>query len=291
MAGDPGPVPGSDNSDNSLANNLCRFVGMSMQGDGSRCIAGGAEIDPRGCPPFVVGKPILCLALCLTLCLLAAGCGSIGQTLGRSAQARDVSIAFESIDGLPRDISQRLVRDLNEEAAALRIAVVPAGGEASYRMRGYLAAHAEGSTTSITWAWDIYDPELHRAFRLSGEERAGSTAGRGPAGKNPAGRDPEGRNWATADEALLRRIARAGMEQLADFMASAPSPAAPAPPAPERSGSVVASRDDFRSEATGSFRSKPAAALDPVAVPLPHLRPAVASSTSTARLADAASGR
>jgi hypothetical protein len=236
-----------------------------MQEAASRHIAGRAALDPHGCTPAAIGKRILCLALCLG----AAGCASIGQALGPSAPARDVSIAFESIEGLPREISQRLVRDLDEEASALRIAVVPAGGKAAYRMRGYLAKHAEGPTTTIAWAWDVYDAELHRAFRLSGEERAGATAGR----------TPDGRSWAAADDALLRRIARAGMEQLAGFLASAPVPAAPAPPAPEGSGSVVASRDG------------PAAAPEPVALPLPHRRPALAGLTRTARLADAAFGR
>ena len=253
-----------------------------MQGDGSRRIAGGAEIVPRGRLPSGEDEPILRLALSLTLCLLAAGCGSIGQTLGPSAQARNVNIAFETIDGVPRDTSQRLVGDLNEEAAALRIGVVPAGGEAAYRMRGYLAAHPEGSTTSIAWAWDVYDAELQRAFRLSGEERAGKT---------PAGRDAEVRNWATADEALLRRIARTGMEQLAGFMASAPAPAAPSPPAPGRNGSVVAGRDGFRSATIGALRSETADAIEPAAAPPPRRRPALAGLTSTTRVADAASGR
>jgi hypothetical protein len=262
---------------------------MSMQGDGSRRIAGGAEIVRRGRLPSGAGKPMR-RALSLTLGLLVAGCGSIGQTLGPSAQARS-NIAFESIDGVPRDISQRLVGDLNEAAATLRIAVVPAGGEAAYRMRGYLAAHSEGSTTSIAWAWDVYDAELQRAFRLSGEERAGSAAGRDPAGKTPAGRDPEGRSWAAVDEALLRRIARTGMEQLAGFMASAPAPAAPAPPAPGRNGSVVASRDGFRSATAGSLRSETADALESAAAPLPRRRPALAGLTSATRVADAASGR
>src|ERR1700704_2830728 len=109
-----------------------------MQRDGSRRIAGRAELAHRGGAPSVLVQPFLCLALCL----LAAGCGSIGLTPGSSAQARGYfSIAFESIDGVPRDISQKLVRDLNEEAATLRIAVVPAGAAAAYRLRGYLAAH------------------------------------------------------------------------------------------------------------------------------------------------------
>jgi hypothetical protein len=220
---------------------------MWMQGDESRRGAGGARF------------PMLCSALCLTLSLMTAGCAAIGSALGPSARASDVSIAFESIDGLPRDVSQRLVRDLGEEAAARRIAVVPAGAEAAYRMRGYLAAHAQGSTTVIAWAWDVYDGELHRAFRLNGEERVSSTAGR----------SHDGGNW--ADEALLRRIARTGMEQLAGFMASPPAPATPAPGAPGRSGAAVASRDE--------------------ADPLPPGRPALAGLTATDRLADAAFGR
>jgi hypothetical protein len=259
----------------SLAN-LRRSAGMSMQGDGSRRNAGGAAVEPRGRRPAVVRLP-----LWLILCLLAAGCGSIGPigpNLGPSARARDVSVAFESIDGLPRDVSQRLVRDLNEEAAALQIAVVPAGGEPAYRMRGYLAAHAERAGTSIAWAWDVYDAELRRAFRLSGEEPAGAAA-RGRPGKNPAGSI-----WASADEALLRRIARAGMEQLAALLGSAP--ATPAPASPERNGAAVASRDDVR-----PVPDETAAALDSGAVPLPHRRPVLAGLAGTDRLADAAAGR
>jgi hypothetical protein len=173
---------------------------------------------------------------------LAGGCGSIGigQLPGVSAPGRDISIAFESIDGLPRDLSQKLARDLDEEAAAMRIAVVPAG-EAAYRLRGYLAAHPEGGTTAIAWAWDVYDGELHRAFRLSGEERTTAAAS--------AGKNSEAKNWAAADEALLRRIAHTGMEQLASFAASPPAPPAPASPPAERSGAAVASRDASPSDA------------------------------------------
>jgi hypothetical protein len=249
---------------------------MRMQDDGSRRNAGGVEIDSRGSRLAVAGKPILGLALCLTLCLLAAGCASVGQALAPSPPARDVSIALESIDGPPRDVSQKLAHDLDQEATALRIAVVPAGGEASYRMRGYLAAHQQGSGMVIAWAWDVYDAELQRAFRLSGEEHTGSTAGG---------------NWAAAaDEALLRRIARSGMQQLAGFVASAAAPGAPASPPPQRNGSVLATRDDLRPAASGSFRET-AATLEPGSVPLPPRRPVLAGATGTTRLADATFGR
>jgi hypothetical protein len=234
-----------------------------MQGHGSRRSAGGAELYARGCRLAAAGKPFVCLAACL----MAAGCASIGQALGPAAPGRDVSIAFESIDGLPRDVSPKLTHDLDEEAAALRIAVVPAGTQAAYRIRGYVAAHAEGSGTAVAWAWDVYDAGLQRAFRLNGEERAGA-----------------GRNWA-ADDALLRRIAHNGMAQLAEFMAAPPAPPALAPsPVPEQSGGTVAGSDDPRPGTRASLDDAEAP-LAFASVPLPPRRPA--APTGTTRLADA----
>jgi hypothetical protein len=260
---------------------------MRMQGNASQR-GGGAESDSGGALLLGLGKLIVSLALCL----LAAGCASIGQALAPSGMAAsapggDVGIAFESIDGLPRDMTQKLVHDLDEEAAALRVAVVPPGGEATYRVRGYLAAHARGGTTSIAWAWDVYDAQLQRAFRLSGEEVAGSSGGHAPARKGS-----EARGWTAADDAVLRRIARTGMQQLVDFMASAPpTPAGPAPPAPVapppvRNGSDnVASRDDLAAPmgAVGAPESR--------GVPLPPRRPVLAGLPGTTRLADATAGR
>ena len=175
---------------------------------------------------------------CLALCLATADCASVGQSLASFAQARErgVSVAFEPIEGLAGDNNAALVRDLTEEAAAFHIAIVPEGGEAAYRIRSYVATHAgrqsasartsAGTVGTVSWAWDVYDSALHRAVRLSGEER---TAG----GKNAA-----------IDEALLRRIARTGMEQLADFMATNP----PAGPLPAHGGTEVAGRDDASSK-------------------------------------------
>jgi hypothetical protein len=225
---------------------------MRMQVDGSRRSAGGGELYARGCRLATAGKPFVCLAVCL----MAGGCASIGQALGpTAAPGRDVSIAFESIDGLPRDLAPKLAHDLDEEAAALRIAVIPAGGQAAYRIRGYVAAHAEGSGTAVAWAWDVYDAGLQRAFRLNGDERASAGAGR---------------NWA-ADDALLRRIAHNGMAQLADFMASPPAPPAPAAPTPEPIGGTVAGSDELRPGIRASLDDA-GAALAFAGVPLPPRR-------------------
>jgi hypothetical protein len=218
---------------------------MRMQGDGGRRIAGEAVIGVRRHSPARIAGALSCGVLCVALALATAGCASvgssIGQALGPSAPARDhnASIAFDSIDGLAQSSQTAMVRDLNEEAAAFHIAVVPSASDAWYRIRSYVATHAERRATSVAWAWDVYDSGLHHAVRLSGEEHSDT---------------PPGKGGAIADEALLRRIARAGMAQLADFMASTPpAPAGPpsAPPAPWHGGGNVASREDVWTQVAG----------------------------------------
>jgi hypothetical protein len=177
----------------------------------------------KGGGRHLAGKGVLWIACCL----MAAGCAAIGPMAGTALQPQAASISFESIDGPPPDIEQSLLASLNEEAAAHRIAVLPTGSAAAYRIRGYLAAHPEGRGTTISWAWDVYDGELNRALRLGGAERAAARKG-----------------WAAADEATLRRLAHAGIEQLAGLMAAAPATGAgegsPSPPRPSRP--VVAAR-------------------------------------------------
>ena len=104
--------------------------------------------------------------------LALAGCITTGTTTVSPTAAEGATIIFESIDGPPRPVSARLARSLDQEAAARRLVVVTRGGQALYHIRAYLAAHAEGGTTSLAWAFDVYDAERKRAFRLRGEERA-----------------------------------------------------------------------------------------------------------------------
>jgi hypothetical protein len=114
--------------------------------------------------------------------------------------------------------------------------VVTRGGQALYHIRGYLAANAEGGATSLTWAFDVYDAERRRAFRLNGEERAGSGG------------------WSAASDQVLQRIAGNSIAQITAFIVSdrtgAGSTAAAAP-----QGAVLAGpADDFGPEAAGIFR-------------------------------------
>jgi hypothetical protein len=212
--------------------------------------------------------------------LALAGCVTTTQTVSPTA-AEGATIIFESIDGPPRTVSTRLAKSLDQEAAARRLVVVTRGGQALYHIRGYLAAHTEGGTTSLAWALDVYDAERKRAFRLRGEERAA-----GPT------------SWAAANDAMLQRIASTSIEQLMTFIASDRTPGAAAAAAPSQGsgsqgsgsqgsgsqgsgsqGSVLAGMaDDFRPEAAGIFRgfaAAPAPAVEPDGppVPLPPQRP------------------
>jgi hypothetical protein len=156
-----------------------------------------------------------------------AACSTGPQGPVAAAVVRGPTVAFESIDGPPESIFRKLVQDLNDEATTRQVAVVSRDAPAQYRVRGYVAALVEKRRrTVIAWVWDVYDADQRRAIRLSGEEPAGAS-GRG--------------TWAAADDALLRRIAKSGIERLAAFLATPPAQ----PPAiPEERGPAVAAADD-----------------------------------------------
>ena len=137
------------------------------------------------------------------------------------------TVAFESIDGPPPQVFERMVGVLDSESKLRNLQIVSREGGASYRVRSYLAAQVSRGRTTIAWVWDVYDRDQQRALRLSGEE---------PAGK--AGRDA----WAGADDLILRKIAQAGLSGLSGMInGTAPAEAPPPAPAPVRRGPAVAS--------------------------------------------------
>jgi hypothetical protein len=137
------------------------------------------------------------------------------------------TIAFESIDGPPPQVFDRMVGVLDSESKLRSLSIVSRDGTAAYRVRSYLAAQINQGRTTIAWVWDVYDQNQQRALRLSGEE---------PAGK--AGRDA----WAAADDLVLRKIAQAGLSGLSAINGTTPGTPSPAPAPPLR-GAVVASAD------------------------------------------------
>jgi hypothetical protein len=203
----------------------------------------------------------------------AAACTTTGSRPGPNA-----TVAFESIDGPPPATFRKLVQKLNEEAEAKKVPVVSRETPAPYRIRGYVALgiQKKSKRTIVSWVWDVYDAEQKRSFRLSGEEIAG-----------PAGRD----GWDAANDEVLGRVARAGMERLAAYFQSPASvmPTPSADPAPgDGRDMTVAARDDFRPESQGIFRlfrnepavpqetSLQAETVMDATIPLPRRRPAAA---------------
>jgi hypothetical protein len=168
-------------------------------------------------------------ALLLAFACGLGGCAGSGAGDGAFAMASSgPTVAFESIDGPPPQIFDRMVDVLDSESKLRNLSIVSREGTASYRVRSYLSAQVLHGRTTIAWVWDVYDRDQQRALRLSGEE---------PAGK--AGRDP----WTAADDLVLRKIAQAGLSGLSAMINGTGPADAPPTPAPGKHGPAVASAE------------------------------------------------
>jgi hypothetical protein len=178
--------------------------------------------------------------------LLAVACGLAGCASGGAASdayamagGAGPTVAFESIDGPPPQVFDRIVGVLDSESKLRNLSIVSREGAASYRVRSYLAAEVgRGGSTTIAWVWDVYDRNQQRALRLRGEE---------PAGK--PGRDA----WTGADDLVLRKIAQAGFSGISGMINGA-VPADEPPPiaAPDLRGPAVASMEELSPAADAS---------------------------------------
>jgi len=189
--------------------------------------------------PSLAGRSARLALLFAVLCL-GGGCASGGGGGSASfAEASGPTVAFESIDGPPPQIFDRMVNLLDSEAKLRNLAVVSREGSAAYRVRSYLAAQIRGGKTTLAWVWDVYDRDQQRALRLTGEEQTGKSSGRDA--------------WAAADDLVLRRIAQAGLSGLSGMInGTAPAEAAPAAPAApaRRGGPAIASADGIPAQST-----------------------------------------
>ncbi|MCP3411592.1 hypothetical protein [Bradyrhizobium sp. CCGB01] len=149
----------------------------------------------------------------LAVMLLAAatalgGCGAANSYAMAPSAGSGATVAFESIDGPPPQVFDRMVGVLDSESKLRSLSVVSREGSAAYRVRSYLSAQVVRGKTVIAWVWDVYDANQQRALRLSGEEL---TAAKG-------GRDP----WSAADDLVLRKIAQAGFSGLSNMINGTP---------------------------------------------------------------------
>ena len=159
------------------------------------------------------------------IALTLAACNQHDPSVTGSIAATPVSIgqtiAFESVDGPPRPVFDRLVAALSSEAERRQLPVVTHTAPSTYRVRAYLATYIEKKKkrATLTWTWEVFDTRDNRAFRLVGEETLGA---------------PKSDVWGQLDDAMLLRIARQGFDELSARIGG-PAPAAPAPggePAP-----------------------------------------------------------
>lgn len=164
---------------------------------------------------------------------LVSGCATDGSGPVATGASFGPTVAFESVDGPPPQVFDRLVRALETESSNRSFTIVSREAPASYRIRSYLSAQVRGGKTTVAWVWDVYDRDQQRAMRLSGEESAGKS-----------GRDA----WSIADDQVMRRIAQAGLSGVSNMInGSGPAQESPAPEAP-RTGPAIAQMDENRPE-------------------------------------------
>jgi hypothetical protein len=162
--------------------------------------------------------------------LALVGCASSDQTVTGSIQSVSLNtIAFESVDGPPKPVFDRLVAALSAEAERRELPIVTHHGPATYRVRAYLATLVEKKKKQarLSWVWEVFDARQNRAFRLSGEEPLGA---------------PRGDVWAQCDDALLLRVAAKGFDELTARLGPLPSAPAPADE-PKPAGPAIAFAD------------------------------------------------
>ena len=162
--------------------------------------------------PLLTGRALLragCVALLLATAGALGGCASGGAPGASFAMASEgPTVAFESIDGPPPAVFDRMVGVLNSETKLRNLSIVSREGAAAYRVRSYLSAQVIRGKTVIAWVWDVYDRDQQRALRLSGQEIGGK-----------GGRDP----WSAADDLVLRKIAQAGLSGLTGMINGTPA--------------------------------------------------------------------
>ena len=176
--------------------------------------------DGRAWPLVRARAALIVAALALAACNQhdPAVTGSIAAP---STMSTAHTIAFESVDGPPRPVFDRLVIALGAEAERRQLPFVTHTGPSTYRVRAYLATYVEKKKKRATliWTWEVFDTRDNRAFRLAGEESLGA---------------PKADVWGQLDDAVLLKIARQAFDELSARIGGQ-APARPTPggePAP-----------------------------------------------------------
>ncbi|GGF88322.1 hypothetical protein GCM10007301_55260 [Azorhizobium oxalatiphilum] len=211
---------------------------------------------------FVARLAVLGSALAL------AACQTDGSGVASNGSAANRALAFESIDGPPKEKFDSLVSSLATEAEAKQVALVSRTQPASYRIRGYMSVHTEKGKTQVAYAWEVFDADKQRVARITGEETAKSV---------------KGNAWNVCDEAMLQRIAGDTIASLSQTL-SVGNPNAVAAPA-SGPGATPAAAAPAAEPAQPEAPAVPVAPPENGGVPVASLTPGDSLASEPAALA------
>src|ERR1044071_5628456 len=139
-------------------------------------------------PRAMVAAALLVAASALGGCAGGGATGNNSYAMATSAGG-GATVAFESIDGPPPQVFDRMVSVLDSESKLRNLSIVSREGGASYRVRSYLSAQVVRGKTVIAWVWDVYDNNQQRALRLGRTPRPGVREGRAGRPQRSPGHD------------------------------------------------------------------------------------------------------
>lgn len=88
-------------------------------------------------------------------------------------------VMFTPVIGAPADAQAPLSSRLSERALQRGMAVVQEPSTASYVLKGYFSAIADGNQTTVIYVWDVLSPSGSRLHRIQGQQRAAGNNGDG----------------------------------------------------------------------------------------------------------------
>src|SRR5690348_6901644 len=104
---------------------------------------------------YRAGRAAIAAALLAVTCALGGcaggGAASNSYAMASSGGGSGSTVAFESIDGPPPQVFDRMVGVLASESKLRNLSIVSREGQASYRVRSYLAAQVIRGHAMIAW--------------------------------------------------------------------------------------------------------------------------------------------
>ncbi len=138
--------------------------------------------------------------------LSAADAPHAGIIRASGLSPRPAAVAFTGVEGAPEQVSARFSQIFMAEAVKRDVALADAAS-ARYLVRGYLSTFPSDGGATITYVWDVYDRDKHRAQRLNDE-----TSVRGD------GADP----WSLVNDQVIAVLATRSANDVAAFLSNTP---------------------------------------------------------------------